>query len=350
MRKFDYTFLGQGMVPAGVANLVGAIREIKGMESRRMDLFPDMFSSLEQIARLESVRGSNAIEGIVTTDQRIREIVNGNTAPLNHDEMEIAGYRDALDIVHNNYPTMQINGPTVLELHRTMLSRTPQGGGAYKGSDNVVMEMDTFGTRRIRFQPVAAVETPAAMEQLILAYMSARSDSSINSLLLTPCFVLDFLCIHPFPDGNGRMSRLLSLLALYKSGFDAGKYVSFEEQINNGKPQYYEALKMSSEGWHTNENSYFPFMENFLTTLLICYRKLNERFDIVQEKRTAKAGRIEAAVLRSMKPISKKEISDLFPDISPTTIEAALGRMVRNGEITKTGGARSTKYIKKTGH
>ena len=134
---------------------------------------------------------------------------------------------------------------------------------------------------------------------------------------------------------------------LYKSGFDVGKYVSFEEQINNTKSQYYEALKMSSEGWHTNENSYFPFMENFLTTLLICYRKLDERFNIVQEKRMAKAGRIEAAVLRSMKPISKKEISDLYPDISPTTIEAALVRMVRNGEIAKTGGARSTKYVKK---
>jgi len=349
MRKFDYTFLGQGMVPTGIANLAGAIREIKGMESGRMNLFPDMFSSLEQIARVESVKGSNAIEGIVTTDQRIREIVNGNTAPLNHDEMEIAGYRDALDIVHSNYPTMETNGPTILELHRTMLSHTPQGGGAYKGSDNVVMEMDMFGARRTRFTPVTAAETPAAMEQLVLAYTSARSDSSINSLLLTPCLVLDFLCIHPFPDGNGRVSRLLSLLALYKSGFDAGKYVSFEEQINSAKPQYYEALKMSSEGWHTNENSYFPFMENFLTALLICYRKLNERFDIVQGKRTTKAERIEAAVLRSMKPISKKEISDLFPDISPTTIEAALGRMVRNGEITKTGEVRSTKYIKKTG-
>jgi Fic family protein len=230
-----------------------------------------------------------------------------------------------------------------------MLSYTPQSGGAYKGADNVIMEVDTFGARRIRFTPVAAAETPAAMEQLILAYMSARSDSSINSLLLTPCLVLDFLCIHPFTDGNGRMSRLLSLLTLYKSGFDAGKYVSFEEQINSTKPRYYEALKMSSEGWHTNENSYFPFIEDFLTTLLVCYRKLNERFDVVQGKRATKAERIEAAVLRSIKPISKKEISDLFPDISPTTIEAVLGRMVRNGEITKTGEVRSTKYIKKTG-
>lgn len=349
MRRFDYTFLGHGAVPASIANLAGAIGEIKGMETGRTGLFPDLFSSLEQIARVESVKGSNAIEGIVTTDRRIREIVNGNTAPLNHDEMEIAGYRDALDLVHNNYRTMEMNGPSILGLHKTMLSHTPQGGGAYKNSDNVVMEMDMFGTRRIRFRPVAAVETPAAMEQLIMAYMSARSDSSISSLLLTPCFVLDFLCIHPFSDGNGRISRLLSLLALYKSGFDAGKYVSFEEQINNTKPQYYEALKMSSEGWHTNENSYFPFMENFMTTLLTCYRKLNERFDIVQGKHTTKAERIAAAVLHSMKPISKKEIADLFPDISPTTIEAVLGKMVRNGEITKTGEVRSTKYIKKTG-
>jgi Fic family protein len=349
VRRFDYAFLGHGVVPASIANLAGAIRELKGVESGRMDLFPGMFSSLERIARVESVKGSNAIEGIVTTDQRIREIVNGNTAPLNHDEMEIAGYRDALDIVHNNYPTMEVNGSTILELHKTMLSHTPQSGGAFKGSDNVVMEMDTFGARHIRFKPTSAAETPAAMEQLILAYMSALSDSSINSLLLTPCLVLDFLCIHPFADGNGRISRLLSLLTLYKSGFDVGKYLSFEEQINSAKPQYYESLKMSSEGWHTKENSYFPYMENFLATLLVCYRKLDERFDIVQGKRATKARRIEAAVLRSIKPISKKEISDLFPDISPTTIEVVLGKMVRNGEVTKLGEVRSTKYIKKTG-
>src|SRR5450756_2042671 len=196
--------------------------------------------------------------------------------------MEIVGYRDALGLIRSNYPTMEIDSPTILGLHRTMLSYTPQGGGAYKGADNVIMAIDTFGARHIRFTPVTAAETPEAMEQLFLAYMSARSDSSINSLLLTPCFVLDFHCIHPFTDGNGRMSRLLSLLMLYKSGFDAGKYVSFEEQINSAKSQYYEALRVSSKDWHTNTNSYFPFMGNFLTTLLICYRKLNERFDIVQ--------------------------------------------------------------------
>ena len=227
MKRFEYSFLEKGMLPAGLVNVVCAIAELRVRESQLKDNYPDVFTRLESIAKVQSVKGSNAIEGIVTTDQRINEIVNQNSAPLNHNEAEIAGYRDALNLVHENHNSLDIRERDILRLHEIMLSYAPVNGGAYKQSDNVIMEVDSAGQRRVRFAPTPANETAAAMEQLVLAFMDARSNYSVNQLLLIPCFVLDFLCVHPFADGNGRMSRLLSLLLLYKNDFDAGKYISF---------------------------------------------------------------------------------------------------------------------------
>ncbi len=347
MKYFDYSFLENGLLPAKLLNITNAISELKAMESERKDLYPDIFTSLERIARVQSVKGSNEIEGIVISEERIAEIVNQQSAPLNHNEMEIAGYRDALAAIHDNYATLDVRESDILGLHRTMLSYIPTGGGVYKQFDNVIMEIDAFGRRKVRFAPTPASETADTMAQLILAFMDARTNVGINGLLLIPCFILDFLCIHPFSDGNGRMSRLLSLLLLYKNGFDAGRYISFEEQINRSKAMYYEALRQSSDGWHQNTNSYFPFLENFLQTLLMCYKELDKRFAVVQGKRVTKKHRVEATVLNSLLPISKAEIAYVLPDVSPTTIEAILGSMVKAGVIEKVGAARNTKYIRK---
>ena len=347
MKIFDYSFLEKGLLPAGFINITNAITELNTKEAGRKSDFKEIFTKLESIAKVQSVKGSNAIEGIVTSEKRVAEIVNGYSAPLNHNEAEIAGYRDALNLIHTGHDRLDIHGDTILMLHRTMLSYSPVNGGSYKSSDNVIMEIDAASNRKVRFAPVSASETPDAMEQLLLAYMDARSNYSINQLLLIPCFILDFLCIHPFADGNGRMSRLLSLLMLYNNGFDAGKYISFEEQINNNKSMYYEALRVSSEGWHTNENSYFPFIENFLTTLLMCYKELDKRFAVVQGKKVSKHERIEATVLNSLLPISKKEICYILPDVSKTTVEAVLAQMVKSGAVEKIGTSINTKYIKK---
>ncbi len=346
MRYFDYSFLEQGMLPVGLVNRVSAISELKEREGARKTGFGGIFIKLESIAKVQSVKGSNEIEGIVTSEQRINEIVNQNSAPLNHNEAEIAGYRDALNLIHQEGNLLDIRERDILRLHEMMLSYTPVHGGHYKETDNVIMEI-TGGFRRVRFSPVSAEETAAAMEQLILAYMDGRSNYNINQLLLIPCFILDFLCIHPFTDGNGRISRLLSLLLLYKNGFDAGRYISFEEQINRMKANYYQALRDSSVGWHEGNNSYFPFIENFITALLFCYKELDKRFAVVNSKKVTKRGRIEAAVLNSIMPISKQEICYILPDVSATTVEAVLAVMVKNGQIEKIGAARSIKYIKK---
>lgn len=317
------------------------------MTGVRKDEYSQIFTALEAVAKIQSIKSSNAIEGIVTSDERIAAIVNQNSAPLNHNEAEIAGYRDALNEIHLGFEYTDFRGRDILRLHRMMMSFAGyEYSGQYKTDDNAILEIDADGNRRIRFRPTPADETPKAMEQLELAYMEARNNANVNQLLLIPCVILDFLCIHPFRDGNGRMSRLLSLLLLYKNGFDAGKYVSFEEQINHYKSYYYEALRQSSYGWESNENSYFLFIENFLSTLYMCYKELDKRFAVVHGKKITKKARIEAAILNSLTPLSKAEICTILPDISPTTVEAVLGAMVKNGTIKRIGSSRAVQYIK----
>lgn len=346
MRKFDYSFLNNGLLPANLVSLTSGIVELKTMAGMRKDDYTQIFTELEAVAKIQSIKSSNAIEGIVTSDERIAEIVNQNSAPLNHNEAEIAGYRDALNEIHLDYKNIDFRQSDILLLHKMMMNYAGyEYGGQYKTDDNVILEIDANGNRQVRFRPIPASETSKAMEQLELAYMAARSDANINQLLLVPCVILDFLCIHPFRDGNGRMSRLLSLLLLYKNGYDAGKYVSFEEQINKFKSYYYDSLKQSSIGWDTNENNYFPFIENFLSTLYMCYKELDKRFAIVHGKMITKKARVEATVLNSLTPLSKAEICKILPDVSPTTVEAVLGEMVKTGSIRRIGSGRTTRYI-----
>ena len=346
MRKFDYSFLRTGVLPARFLNLAVSIAGLKTMAGVRKENYEKIFTELEAVARVQSVKSSNAIEGIVTSDDRIAAIVNGNAAPLNHNEAEIAGYRDALAVIHAHHETIDFKISDILRLHAMLMRHSADPlGGRFKTEDNVILEVDGEGRRRVRFRPTPAAETRDAMEQLELAYLEARSDSEINQLLLIPCVILDFLCIHPFRDGNGRMSRLLTLLLLYKNGYDAGKYVSFEEQINKYKGFYYDSLQKSSDGWEDNRNDYFPFMENFLSTLYMCYKELDSRFAVVNSRRVSKRSRIEASVLNSLVPVSKAELCRILPDVSPTTVEAVLAEMVKKGTVRKLGQGRGTKYI-----
>ncbi len=348
MKKFDYSFLDNGLLPANLINITGKIYSLKAGAKIRQDEYEKIFTELEKIAIVQSVKSSNAIEGIITSDERIKEIVNQNSKPLNHNEKEIAGYRDVLNEIHLHYEDIEFNEDTILKLHEIMMSYTGvEDAGKYKVNQNYVIEEDTQGNRKIRFKPLEPKETPIAMEQLVLAYNDACNNININQLLLIPCVILDFLCIHPFRDGNGRMSRLLTLLLLYKSGFNVGKYISFEEQINNSKGNYYEALRLSSINWIENEQSYVPFIENFLLTLYMCYKELDKRFSVVNSNKITKKARIEATVLNNLTPISKAEICKILPDVSPTTVEVVLGTMVKNNAIKIIGSGRNTKYMKK---
>lgn len=348
MKRFDYSFLDNGLLPANLINITGTIYSLKTGANIRKDEYEKIFTELEKIAVVQSVKSSNAIEGIVTSDERIEEIVNQNSKPLNHNENEIAGYRDALNEIHLHYEDIEFSENTILRLHEIMMSYTgAEDAGKYKTNQNYIIEEDKQGNRKVRFKPLDAKQTPDAMEQLVLAYQEACNNSNINQLLLIPCVILDFLCIHPFRDGNGRMSRLLTLLLLYKSGFDVGKYVSFEEQINNSKGNYYEALRLSSVDWLENKNSYVSFIEKFLITLYMCYKELDKRFSVVNSNKITKKARVEATILNNLAPMSKAEICKILPDVSATTVEAVLGSMVRDGSIIIIGSGRNSKYMRK---
>ena len=347
MHRFDYSFLDNGLLPAPLFNLTAHIYSMRTMSWNREEQFDAIFTELAVVARVQSVKSSNAMEGIVTTDDRILAIVNGNSAPLDHNEQEIAGYRDALAAVHSDYENMDFRQSDIMRLHALMLNYAGSSfAGKYKEADNDIIEIESSGRRKVRFHPTPAADTPGEMEQLILAYQEARDNPNINQLLLIPCVILDFLCIHPFRDGNGRLSRLLSLLLLYKNGFDAGKYISFEEQVNLRKGNYYEALERSSLGWHDSGNDYSAFIMEFLTTVYMCYKELDKRFAVIGSRKVTKQARIEATVLNSLTPVSKSEIGKILPDVSAATIEAVLGRMVRDGVVRKIGSGRSTKYIR----
>ena len=351
MHKFNYSFLKNGLLPAELVNVTSSIASLKTMSEYRKTDYRQVFTELEKIAKVQSVKSSNAIEGIVTTDERIHQIVNQNSSPLNHNEAEIAGYRDVLSSVHQHYAEIDFTEQNILILHRDLFALADYGSaGRYKIEDNLILETNADGINQVRFRPVSAADTKAAMEQLILAYTAANNDVNINKLLLIPCVILDFLCIHPFRDGNGRMSRLLSLLLLYRSGYDVGRYVSFEERINEYKSWYYKALHDSSAEWHNSQNDYFPFIQHFLSTLYQCYTELDKRFAVVNSRKVTKAQRIEATVLNSLLPISKADVCHILPDISPTTVEAVLGQMVKNGIVTTVGAGRATKYVKVNEH
>ena len=348
MHRYDYSFLMNALLPAGLINITSDIYSLRTLSSIRREQFADIYSGLENVARIQSVKGSNEIEGIVTTDERIQAIVGGNSAPLNHNEQEIAGYRDALAEIHRGYSEMDFSEAEIKRLHAIMFNIAGyESAGQYKQYDNDIIEEDIHGRRRVRFHPASAADTPDEMEQLILAYREARDEPGINQLLLIPCVVLDFLCIHPFRDGNGRISRLLSLLLLYKNGFDAGKYISFEEQINRRKGNYYDALLKSSQNWHEGTNDYSAFIMEFLTELYMCYKELDKRFAVIGSGKVTKKARVEATVLNSLTAISKSDICSILPDVSPTTVEMVLGKMVSEGKVKKVGSGSATRYLRK---
>lgn len=348
MHIFNYDFLQEILLPASLINVASNIGTLRYMSEERKKSYEGIFRSLENIAKIDSIKASNAIEGIITTDQRLAAIVQQGAVPQNHTEAEIAGYRDVLNEIHSNWQAHDFTESDIRLFHSQMMHLADfTSSGSYKQEDNVIAEKMSDGRRIARFIPVSASETPEAMTQLVLAYQTARDTVGINKLLLIPCVILDFLCIHPFSDGNGRLSRLLTLLLLYKNGYDVGKYISFENQINCHKLEYYQALRESSQDWHTNACRYLPFIMNFIFTLYACYSELDKRFAVENSSHITKHGRIEATILNALTPLSKTDICRILPDVSPSTVEAVLGSLVRAKRIMTLGKGRNTKYLRK---
>lgn len=350
MHKFTYDFLRDKTITSDLFSLSNIITDLKSKTDEKKNSNKSLFSKLETIAIKESVEGSNAIEGIFTTEQRIKEIVENNSEPLTHNEEEIAGYHDAIKFVKDNYQYLSFNEETIKRIHAMLVSRHIgyDKGGKYKASDNVIAEKYPDGTiKRVIFVPTKAKDTEKAMNDLCLAYQVYRDDYGIPALLLIPCVIVDFLSIHPFSDGNGQASRLLTLLLLYKEGYDIGKYISFENQINKYKGNYYDILERSQKQWHESKNTYYPFIEFTFQILYLCYKEINKRFIRTKSGKAKKGERIETVIMDSVVPMSKSDIQKLLPDISTTTIEAVLAKLLEENKIHKIGTFKNAKYLKK---
>ncbi len=347
MHTFNYSFLKDIRVPAGFMSDASSISACVSREEAWKKAYPEIFAKLAQASLVQSVTDSNAIEGITASQTRISGIVRNETVPIGDNEQQIAGYADALRYIRENHDSIPLDEGTILCLHSIMYSHTSsQDAGRYKTEDNVIAEEHADGSMHARWIPVSHEDTPYAMQQLLLAYTVQESQCDINKLLLIPCFILDFLCIHPFRDGNGRVSRLLTALLLYRSGYDIQTYFSIEAMTYKLRDWYYRRLLESSQGWHETENDYIPFISGFLSIMSMCCADLSNRFEAIPEG-AGKNERIRKAVLDSIIPVSKKEICDALPDVSQTTVEAVLASMQKEGLITKTGSTRGARYMRK---
>ena len=346
MHIFDYETAPRTLLTPEIAALVGVIREYKGKQELYLKARADVLNALMEVAKIQSATSSNRIEGIATSDTRMRELMSQKTIPKNRNEKEIAGYRDVLATIHESHEFIPINPNTLLQLHRDLYSKLPQGiGGHWKPNDNIIEETDADGKTFVRFRPASAMETPMAMETLCANYRRSVDEGKFDVLLLIPMFIFDFLCIHPFHDGNGRMSRLLTLLLLYRSDFFVGKYISLEMLIESSKAEYYEALQTSSSGWYDNANDVKPYVEYTLGIILKAYRELESRVEGVINSRMSKADRIRKVFETTLGKVAKRDILSKCPDISTAMVEMTLKAMLDEGTITKVGGGRSSAYV-----
>ena len=343
MRILNYKNEYRRLLSPEIVSYLAQIHEMKGQQNLFIEAQKDALAELLEIAKIQSTEASNRIEGIITTDERLKKIVMNKTTPKGRSEREIAGYRDALNTVHENYDYIPVRPGMILQLHRDLYRFSNISiGGSFKYSDNVIAEELPDGTKRVRFQPVQAWETSEAIDTLCNALQ--EDDPELDPLLLMPMFILDFLCIHPFSDGNGRMSRLLTLLLLYRSGYFVGKYISIERLIADSKETYYEVLQESSTGWHEGENDYLPFTRYMLGIIIAAYREFASRVDILITKGLSKPERVRAIIQNTPGRITKQQIMKQCPDISQKTVERALADMLNNGEIIKISGGRYTSY------
>jgi len=346
MRNFNYSSIKERKWDSEILGLVAAIYKEAGKQEMYLKQRPDELGKLVEIAKIQSTEASNAIEGIVTTNTRIRQIVAEKTTPKNRNEQEIAGYRDVLSIIHESFDAIQITQNYILQLHKILYSHMNNPlAGKTKNVQNYISAAYPDGHSEILFTPLAPHETPAALDMICSEYNRVTGNMELEPLIAIPVFVHDFLCIHPFNDGNGRMSRLLTTLLLYRSGFYVGKYISLEAKIADNKDLYYEALRASQEGWLEGSDDPVPFIKYLLGTILAAYKDFGERFSLVEEKRPA-IETVRLAALNKIGRFTKQDIRELCPSLSISSIEGSLRTLVENGELRREGAGKNTCYYR----
>ena len=346
MRIFDYSRLKGRTWDSELLGLVAQLHEYKGRQEMYLRQKPADLDRLIEIAKIQSTEASNEIEGIRTTNTRLKQLVQDKTTPHNRDEQEIMGYRDVLNTIHENYEYIPVRSSYILQLHRDLYRYSEKSiGGQFKNSQNFISAVDANGRAFILFEPLPPYETPAAIDSICENYNRVSAAQEIDDLILIPVFIHDLLCIHPFNDGNGRMSRLLTTLLLYRAGYVIGRYISLESKIAQNKDLYYATLEQCQTGWHENQEDPTPFIKYLLRIILAAYRDFEERIDIVGGRQNA-AAIVRRAVSGRIGKFTKSELLELCPTISRTSVEGALRQLVKEGVIIRHGSGRATFYTR----
>lgn len=346
MRTFNYSLIKENKWDSELLGLIAAIYKEAGKQEMYLKQKPQELEKLVEIAKIQSTEASNAIEGIVTTNTRIRQLMEEKTTPRNRDEKEIAGYRDVLGIIHESFDAIPITQNYILQLHKILFSHLGNpAAGKTKTVQNYISATFPDGHTETLFIPLAPYETPEALDRICEEYNRVIGNAELEPLIAIPVFIHDFLCIHPFNDGNGRMSRLLTTLLLYRSGFYVGKYISLEAKIAKHKDLYYDALSASQNGWHEGSDDPVPFIKYLLGTILAAYRDFEDRFALVEVKRSA-LDMVRLATQYKIGRFTKQDIRELCPSLSISSIEGSLRKLVDNGEIKREGNGKNTFYYR----
>ena len=346
MRNFDYVKIKDYKWDLDVLTLVAAIYKEAGKQEMYLKQNPEGLEKLVEIAKVQSTEASNAIEGIVTTDTRIKQLCSEKTTPRNRAEEEIAGYRDVLNIIHESFDAIPLTQNYILQLHKILYTHMQNPvAGRTKTVQNYISATYPDGKTEILFTPLAPYETPEALDRLCEQFNLVIGNNLLEPLLAIPVFIHDFLCIHPFNDGNGRMSRLLTTLLLYRNGFYVGKYISLEAKIAKNKDLYYDALYASQLGWHEGKDDPVPFIKYLLGTIIAAYRDFADRATLVEVKLSAKE-MINRATMQKIGKFTKQDIRELCPSLSISSVEAGLRELVEAGDIKREGKGRATYYYR----
>ena len=346
MRRFNYTKIKELKWDSEILSLVAAIYKQAGKQEQYLKQKPSELEKLVEIAKIQSTEASNAIEGIVTTSTRLKQLISETTAPRNRDEQEIAGYRDVLNIIHENFYNITINTNYILQLHKILYNHmnNPMAGKT-KNVQNYITATHINGDVEVLFTPLSPFETKEALDDICQEYNRVIGNMELEPLIAIPVFIHDFLCIHPFNDGNGRMSRLLTTLLLYQNGFSVGKYISLEAKISKSKNLYYSSLRESQHGWHEGEEDILPFIKYLLGTILSAYKDFEDRFSLVETKQSA-VGIVRKVIQNRIGKFVKQDIIEQCPSLSISSIEGSLRKLVDLGEIIRQGNGKNTYYIK----
>ena len=349
MREFDYRKLAARTWDNEILSYVAKIHEHKGRQELFLRQKPVELNRLIEIAKIQSTESSNRIEGIVTTNPRLKQLMSDKTTPHNRDEEEILGYRNVLNLVHENYDMITVRPSYILQMHRDLLKYTSFSyRGSFKTTPNEIDMTLASGERVTLFRPLEPYETPDAIQNICDSYQKELSLGEIDPLILIPCFILDFLCVHPFNDGNGRMSRLLTLLLLYRSGYVVGQYISIEKAIADTKDTYYKVLAQADQNWHKGENDPKPFIKYMLGIILGCYRDFEERLTLAERSgyKSNSYDIVREYVMTHIGTFTKQNALEGCPSLGSSSVEAALKKLVQEGIITRLGSGRKTHYVR----